>query len=471
MAVTSLSPTIPGPYAPLGWRGQALAFLRDPIALMSALRRDYGNLAAILHDYPWWLFAFGPAYNQHVLSDAALFHSTPIAPLTTPPNSALARLTNNLLTMNGETHRQQRRLMLPAFHRKRVESYRDDMVALTEAMLAGWHLGQQLDVARAMQHLTLCIASRTLFGVDATSDTSSVGTLIHDWMAALESGGVLLLPKDLPATPFRRLLRLSDQLEARITTMIAQKRADPTAQHDVLAMLLAARDEDGTALSDEELIGQASVIFIAGHETSSNALTWTLFLLAQHPRILADIQSELAGVLRGGAPTLEQLGRLPLLERVIKESMRLLPPATFMMRYTTRPTQLGPYQLPIGATVTISPYITHHSPDLYPLPERFNPARWETIAPGTYEYLPFGAGPHMCLGSTFAMLEIKIVLAILLQRYQLALRPGARIDRNVKITMSPRQGMPMVVQLPGTALLRAEVRGNIREMVELRSSG
>ena len=467
MATQPLTAAIPGPRARFGWRGQAITFLRDPIALMSALRRDYGELAGVMRNHPWWMFAFGPAYNQQVLSDAALFHSTPIAPLTTPPSSALARLTRNLLSMNGDTHRQQRRLMLPAFHRKRVEGYRDEMVTITEAALARWRAGQQIDMARAMQHLTLCIASQTLFGVDATHDAGGVGTLIHRWMDGLESGGVMLLPKDLPATPFRRLLRLSDQLEARIVAMIAHKRANPGAQHDVLSMLLAARDEDGAALSDDELIGQASVIFVAGHETSSNALTWTLFLLAQHPRVLADVQDELAAALGGAAPTVEQLATLPLLERIIKESMRLLPPATFMMRYTTRATQLGPHALPAGATVTLSPYITHHSPALYPAPERFDPARWETIAPGTYEYMPFGAGSHMCLGSTFAMMEIKIVLAMLLQRFRFELRPAARIDRRVKITMSPRWGMPMVARPRDATIRPAQVRGNVREMVEL----
>ena len=464
---TNLAAPVPGPRSMLGWNGRALAFLRDPIELMRALQRDYGQVAALLGGYPWWLFAFGPELNQQVLSNAALFHSTPIAPLATPPNSALARLTNNLLTMNGDTHRQQRRLMLPAFHRRRVEGYRDEMVVIAERFFAGWRAGQRLDVAAAMQQLTLQIASRTLFGVDAAHDSQGVGRLIHAWMAGVESGGVLLLPRDLPATPFRRLLRLSDQLEARITAMIAAKRASLAGQHDVLAMLIQARDEDGAAMTDAELIGQASVIFIAGHETSSNALTWTLFLLSQHPRALADLQDELRGALGGAAPSLEQLARLPLLDRVIKESMRLFPPATFMMRYTTGPAQLGPHEVRTGATVTVSPYITHHMPDLYPAPERFDPERWTMIDPGTYAYLPFGAGPHMCLGSTFAIMEIKLVLAILLQRFRPALASGARIDRRVKITMSPRAGMPMRLLARDALLVPGAVRGNVRDMVDL----
>jgi cytochrome P450 len=467
-ATPHIAGDVPGPRpALLGWRGQIVTFLRDPVAFMSALYREHGPVASWLSGNPTWMFGFGPAYNQQVLSDSARYLSVPIAPQATPPGTALARLTYNLLSMNGETHRQQRKLMLPAFHRKRVETYRDEMVAIAGRALDSWRAGQQLDIAAEMQRLTLCIASRTLFGVDAERDAGGVGRLIHRWMGLLESGGVYLLPRDWPATPFRQLLALSNQLEARIRTMIDQKRADPSAHHDVLAMLIQARDDDGFGLTDEQLIGQASVIFVAGHETSSNALTWTLFLLSQHPRVLADLQDELAGELRGAAPTVEQLGRLPLLDRVVKESMRLLPPATFMMRSTAAPTQFGPYHVPAGATLTVSPYMTHRLPDLYASPQRFDPARWATISPGTYEYIPFGAGPHMCIGSTFALMEIKIVLAMLLQRFQLALAPAAKIDRRVTITMSPRHGMPMLVQPRGQALAHNQPRGNIREMVEL----
>ena len=469
-ATTSPTTAVPGPRAPLlGWRGQAIRFLRDPVAFMQALYREHGRVAASAAGRPLWMFGFGAPYNQLVLSDAARFHSVPIAPLGTPPGSALARLTYNLLSMNGDIHRQQRRLALPAFHRRRVEGYRDEMVAIAERELAGWQPGQRRDIARAMQRLTLSIASWTLFGVDATADADSVGALIQRWMQLVESGAVFLLPKDLPATPMRRLLRASDELETRIRGLIAQKRANLAARGDVLSMLIQARDDDGTAMTDSELIGQTAMLFVAGHETSSNALTWTLFLLSQHPGVLADRQDELRGVLHGAAPAVEQLGRLPLLERVVKESLRLLPPAPFQMRYSAAAVQFGPYSVPAGATITLSSYITHRLPEIYPEPLRFLPERWERIDPSVYEYMPFGAGSHMCLGSTFALMEIKIVLAMILQRFRLELLPGARVDRRVTITMGPRHGMPMAL-LPADAAPRpGTVRGNIREMVDLAS--
>lgn len=468
-ATASTTTAIPGPPdSLLGWRGQAIRFLRDPVAFVQMLYANHGRVAALRAGKPGWVFGFGPEQNQQVLSDAAHFLSVPIAPMGTPSDSAVARLTYNLLSMNGATHRQQRRLVLPAFHKGRVAGYRDTMVAETERALRGWQAGQRRDIAREMRQLTLCIASQTLFGVDAAADADSVAPLTERWLAQLESVGVFLLPKPWPGTPMHRLIRTADHLEARILALIAQKRADPAPQHDVLAMLLEARDEDGTTMTDTELIGQTAVLFVAGHETSSNALSWTLFLLAQHPRILAELHEELRGELRGDAPTVEQLGRLPLLDRVVKESMRLLPPAPVQMRYSGAPFQFGQYAIPGGASVTLSAYVTHRLPELYPDPLVFNPARWETFAPTVYEYMPFGAGSHMCIGSTFATMEIKIVLAMLLQRFAFELAPGTRVDRRVTITMAPRHGLPMSLHTPDHTPRPASVRGNIHEMVAMR---
>jgi cytochrome P450 len=458
---------IPGPRAmPLvGWRGNLLRFGADPLGYVRWLHRGYGELVAFIQDRPGWMFAFGPEYNHLLLSNPDLFYSKPF--MNTPANSALERLTSGLLSMNGPPQRQRRKLMMPAFHKKRIETYRDDMVAVAQQVLDGWRPGQPLDIAREMQKLTLRIASKALFGLDTTAQADQLGSMIRRWLNLLDSMGPTLFPVDLPGMPLRRLLRLSERLEADIMAMITRKQAALGDDRDVLAMLIQARDEDGGGLSDAELIGQATVLFIAGHETSSNALTWTLFLLSQHPRVLGDLCDELSGALRGGAPSVELLDQLPLLERVIKESMRLLPPASLSLRVSTAPFQLGPYQLPRGATVFFSQYITHHMPELYPEPERFLPDRWLAINPSAYEYLPFGAGPRMCIGATFALFEIKIALALILQRYRLELRPGARIDRRLRITLSPQDGMSMTALAPNRSVTARRPRGNINEMVAL----
>ena len=449
----------------VGWRGNLVRFGSDPLGYAQQLYRTYGELVAFVAERPGWVFAFGPQYNHTLLANPDLFHSSPF--MQAPPGSALGRLTSGLLSMNGVPHRQRRKLVLPAFHRQRVESYHADMVAAVEQLLAAWRIGAQLDIAREMQKLTLRIASKTLFGLEAGPEADRLGLQIKRWLNLLDSLGPSLVPLDWPGFPLRRLLRLSDRLDANIHTMIERRRAGAADRSDVLSMLLQARDEDGASMSDAELIGQATVLFIAGHETSSNALTWTLFLLSQHPRILSDLRDELHGLLHGAAPTPAQREHLPLLDRVLKESMRLLPPASISLRVSTAPFELGPYQLPRGTTVFFSQYVTHHMPELYPQPERFLPERWAAIDPPVYAYLPFGGGPRMCIGASFALLEIKIALALIVQRFTLALRPGARIDRRLRITLAPRQGMPMIVHSPDRALPVNRPRGNIREMVEL----
>jgi cytochrome P450 len=193
-----------------------------------------------------------------------------------------------------------------------------------------------------------------------------------------------------------------------------------------------------------------------------------LFLLAQHPKIATDVLDEL-DVLHGDAPTVNQISSLPLLERVIKESMRLFPPASALGRYSTDTYELGSYQLPKGNSVTISPYITHHMPEIYTYPDQFDPNRWSTLRPTPYEYLPFGAGPRACLGAPFAMQEMKIILAMALQRYRLTVVPQALINPHLRLTVSPQHGMPMYVVTQDRAFERASVRGTVHEVVNLIS--
>jgi cytochrome P450 len=471
----STTRTIPGPRAMpiLGSRGNFLAFLRDPITYMTRVYRTYGELASMTHGDLTQVLAFGPKYNQLLLSDATLFHT--VFETITSERVKARRRGIGLLNMNGAQHKQQRRLMMPAFHRKQVESYREDMVAFTQAVLDRWQAGQCLDIAQEMRQLTLRIACQTLFGLDISRRAPDIGLLVKRLLATNQfAPTIALFPFDLPGTPFHRMLRNAERLEDEILALIARKRVLPPEQGDVLAILIHARDDEGAGMTDFELIGQTMTLLLAGHETSANTLTWTLFLLAQHPKILADLVDELDSVLRGNAPTVEQLRpegtHLPLLERVIKESLRLLPPAALVSRVSTAPFEIGPYQLPAGAIVTISQYITHRLPHLYPEPWVFKPERWERLAPSPYEYIPFGAGPRMCIGATFAMMEIKIVLAMLLQHYRLSIVSGTTVDHQVKITLSPKGGMPMIVAPQDRQFSKTEVRGTIRNLVDLTAT-
>jgi len=334
-------------------------------------------------------------------------------------------------------------------------------------MLDSWKSGQQRDMAHEMMRLTQRITAEILFGLDDPSEVYAVGDMIDHWMKMNTSYLTRLLRVDWPGTPYRRMLVLAGRLEREVLAMIDRRRANPSGGNDILSILLGAHGDEGAGISDTELIGHTTLLFGAAHETTANALTWTLFLLGQHPSIMADLLDELDGTLQGDAPAVAQLGQLPLLERVIKESMRVLPPIVYGTRVGMKPFALGAYDLPKGSMVGFSQYITHHMPELYPQPEKFLPQRWLTINPSPFEYLPFSAGPRMCIGAAFAMMTLKISLPMILRRYRLTVAPGATLDRKVTITLAPKYGMPMWIGPQDRQFAKSEVRGNIHEMVDL----
>lgn len=464
---------IPG-LAPLPLVGDRLALvrlLRDPVRVLRGLHRAHGRIAALGHRPPL-ICAFGPTYCQQILPHARDFEHFGEIPLPLPPDSAAARMQANLTVMNGERHAAQRRLLMPAFQRSAIAGYWGDMVAVTERHLARWAAPGDLDLEREMTELTLAVMLRCLFGLDLPEDPDDA--LRHvgkEMLGRMTSVATILAPVDLPFTPYGRFLRLCARIEARMLELVRARRAGAPGR-DALSILVAAHDEAGGRLTDAELVGQMSLLVTAGHETTANALTWTLLLLSQHPRVLADLHDELSGLLRGEAPTVEQLGQLPLLDAVVKESMRLVPP-TYMMflRRARGPFELGPYALPEGAMVVLSPLINHHMAEIWPEPERFAPARWSGRTATPCDFVPFGVGPRMCLGTAFAEQEIRVVLALIVQRFALVPRAGCRVDVAARgITLGPRRGVPVAVSRQARRFgAPAPVAGSIRELVELPS--
>ncbi|MBX3082164.1 MAG: cytochrome P450 [Anaerolineae bacterium] len=470
---------IPGlpPVPILGWRGNMLRFFRDPLTYLKQSQRTYGNVVAFAHggngnllatveDCPGTVFAFGEANNQAILTKTDVFQSSPMSS-TQLGHAPTTRLLSGIFSMNGTKHRQQRRLMMPAFHKKRIEGYLTDMAAMTELLLTRWQPGSQTDFHQDMMELTLQIACKTLFGVDILHGDQNIGAMIQNWIKS-NLNPLIMARVDLPGTPYRRFTRLSTELDSAMRAILDRKRASGVDEGDVLSMLIQSRDENGEQMTEDELVGQANILFFAGHETTANTLTWTIFLLACHPEIYTKVLEELDTKLGGATPTIDQLASLELLDRVIKESMRILPPVPFLLRVAMEDTDLGGYRIGRGSEVIYSPFITHHSPDLYPEPERFNPDRWLTIDPSPYAYIPFGAGLRMCIGAPFALMEAKLVLAMMLQRYRLTLA-DTKVDREVMITMSPKGGMRVLVQPQDKRPIDAPpaIQGTIRELVEL----
>ncbi len=475
--VGSARPRIPGPDSPplIGWRARVIGLLRDPILGMLRLQSRYGDIVALGHEADSPILVFAPEHNHLLLTNPDLFYnldtSSPDSLIHMPQGTAAARLLSGVAGMNGAKHRRHRRLLIPAFHKKRVEALHETLVACTQTYLRRWHVGGRYDLAREMNQLSLAMAVSGLLGLDPEQEGRAVGHTLEQWSVRALSVPVGLLPFDIPGFPYHRFLQLSDELEAVFRSVIRRKldaigAGVPGAEgKDALAILLEARADGGDSLTDSDLLGHLTTLFTAGHETTASALTWTLFLLAQHPRILGDLLDELDGVLHGVAPTLDQLRDLPLLGRVIDESMRLFPPGMWMLRTTTAPVAIGPYELPARTHIVYSPAVTHRRPDLYPDPSRFRPERWETIDPSPYEYLPFGAGPRRCLGATFAAMELKVVLPIVLQQFRIVLADGLKVDRGGTALSGPRGGLPVTLAAPPTIPPAARLRGNIHALL------
>ncbi len=478
---------VPGPPVNpiLGRLPMILRFSKDSIGYTRPLFETYGSVVSMtagggthiyspLAECPGTVFTCGADNVRTVTSQHEIYYKYPLSGRMykqrndSPRTEPLKHFGVGLFGVNSATHRQHRQLLMPAFHKQRIDSYRDDMVAITRSQLDQLTINEPVDIAQVMRLLTLRVATKTLFGSDIGEEGACIGQILQEALGMNGKLAIALLPFDIPGLPYHKLLNLFAQLDEEMRQLIHRKQVNNNDE-DVISMLIQAQDaETGLKLSEDELLGHAGVIFAAGHETSANALTWTLFLLSQHPQITQDVVDELQSVLNGEAPTVEQLSKLPLLERVIKESMRVLTPVPWNGRVTSQTTELGGYELPKGTEVFVSIYQTHHLAEIYSEPEKFNPRRWETFEPTMFEYNPFSAGSRVCIGAGFAMMEIKIVLSMLLQKYRLEYIQNQRIDRFGLIVMSPKNGIKMIVRKDRNFTQGVGgVKGNVREMVEL----
>ncbi len=460
---------IPGrpPVPLLGHIPRVFQLFADPIGVLIELRK-HGDVAAVAAGSPAFVCAFGPERNKEVLTNPTGFrHDEDF--ITGPEGSSLAKLSKVLVSINGELHKRHRKLMTPAFSKAALDGYASGIVEVSEAMIERWPIGEVADLDVLTRNLALCVAVRSLFGLDIRSGADELGALAVELVDTLTTPLTILLPYDLPGLPYRRASRLGDRMVVEIERLIARKRAASELGDDALSMLVRAVDEQG-GLSDAELIGETLTLFIAGHETTAKTLTWTLFLLERHPEILAALLDELDGVLGGRSVELADLPALPLLERVIKESMRVLTPVPILfLRVPSADIPLGRFVLPKGANVVISPYVTHHDPALYRDPERFDPERWTSLDPTPFEYLPFGAGPRMCIGAAFARQALRLILATLLQRVRFSLVRGTEVSRLTRGNiLMPKRGLMVHLQAAHRERLRVEpIKGDIGELVTL----
>jgi cytochrome P450 len=317
----------------------------------------------------------------------------------------------------------------------------------------------------------LRVTSILLFGCDVDGLAYDIGHEIERWVALNHAVGIgAFVPNAAAGASYDDLLAAATSLEQKVRALIEHRRAAGAAGDDVLSRLISAHDDSGAGMTDAELIGQTTVLFGAAHLTTANTLTWTLFLLAQHPHVAAALAEEVNATLGGSAPSLGQLEAMPLLDAVLKESMRILPASAYSHRVNVRPVQLGELRLPPGTPIIFSQVITHHMPELFPEPEAFRPERWRTITPSPYAYFPFAAGPRMCIGSSLALMILKLTLSTILQRFRFSVVPGSMIDARVDWTMlNPTAGMPMRLLPREAEFAFAPVDGSVHDLVHLEA--
>ena len=414
------------------------------------------NLVSFNHLFLHGFLINKPEYIEHVL-------------LTNHSNYSKSRflrrllgplLGEGLLISEGEFWRHQRRIAAPAFHHKRISGFVDTMVLCTEATLARWRaLTQPFDVAAEMMALTLNIVARTMFSTDVSGEVEVVRRLM-DVVVNLRPSvfDIFGLPEWLPQLKPLAYRRAIAEFEALVSRLLAERRAEGIDRGDLLSMLLTARDpETDEGMTDKQIRDEILTIFLAGHETTATALSWTWYLLARHPEAEARLHDELERVLGGRMPSYADLTELKWTRMVIEEAMRLYPPAYRILRTAIGEDRIGGVRVPPGTTIDINIYVTHRNPNLWPAPESFEPERFTPAAVALrhrFAYLPFGGGPRICIGNGFAIAEAQIILAAIAQHYRVHLAANHAVQPIGLVTLRPKNGfwVTLEARTPGAVV-------------------
>jgi cytochrome P450 len=422
-------------------------FNRDTLGFITRCR-DYGDVVRTRFFYVTAYFLYHPDDIEYVVSTNA---KNFLKAMSLRSNLFQRLVGNGLLTSEGEVWKCQRRLAQPAFHRQRISAYGEVMVDYTERMIATWKAGEVRDIHRDMMGLTLEIVVRTLFNADVSQDADKVGRALSEIVKPFSSQATIkwMLDNRLPTPAHRRFHRAAQNLDDIVYRIIDDRRASGLDQGDLLSMLLEAQDEDGSQMTDKQLRDEVMTIFLAGHETTALTLSWTWYLLAQNPLVEQKFHAELDDVLGGRLPTMADLARLKYTDMIVRESMRLYPPAYGLGREAIEECEIGGFRVPRKTQVFMFQWATQRDPRFFPEPDEFHPERWtEEFAGGLpkYAYFPFGGGPRFCIGNTFAMMEIVLVLATIGQRFRLPLVTDHPVSILPAMSLRPKDGIHVVVK-------------------------
>ena len=426
--------------------GNLLSYTADQLGYLTQCARGYGdivrlrllNVPAVLLNHPNHIEYVLVKNNRNFIKSRGERH-------------ALSHLGGGLLTSEGSFWRRQRRLVQPAFHRTRIEAYGEEMVRSTERTIDLWRDNQRRDVHQDMSRLTLEIVSRTLFGTLPSAEFEEIGDALAVIMRRFSGrGGIMFqIPERVPTPANRRFLKALRLLDRIIYKIIRDRQERGADTRDLLSVLLAVRDEEtGEGMSDKQLRDEVATIFLAGHETTANALSWAFYLLGRNRAAEQELLTELREVLGGRAPTVADLPRLRYTDMVVKEAMRLYPPVWAFGREALEDCEIGGYHVPAGTQLLMSQWVTHRDPRYFATPETFYPGRWteemEHSLP-KYAYFPFGGGPRLCIGQPFAKMEAALLLATIAQRFRLELEKEQQIIPQPSVTLRPRYGVKVML--------------------------
>ena len=415
-----------------------------------ALNARYGDVVR----FPLWpgralIIGSTPEFAQHVLQDHHRNYKKAVTYSFLEPVVG-----KGLLTSEGDFWLRQRRLVAPIFHRRRVRQYARTMVETTQELLEDWERlddGENLDVSQAMSQVTLSIAGKLLFNRDIGRDSDWIGDamlfLFRDANRRITS--LVSMPRSVPTPHNRKVKQALESLEELVYDMIDERRGRAENYDDLLSTFMLARDEDtGEQMSDIQIRDELLTFMLAGHETTSNLLSWALYLLSTHPHVRRRLEKEVDDSLDGEMPTVESVRHLEYLEQVIDETLRMYPPAWTVDREPIEDDEIHGYHIPAGSVLSVGPYFVHHNPDIWDNPEGFDPDRFAPGAEGPehrYAHFPFGGGPRMCVGADFAIMEAKLILASIVSRFHLDLTLDHKVEREGTVTLYPRYGIDMAL--------------------------
>ena len=432
--------------------GVFAAFARDPIRCMERISRWPERAIRVEPPLPWRrgappvLVLIGPEFNRQVLMATDRLRPTGIWPVRAPADSSQESLRYNYLTMHGDEHQRVTAAISPHFDRERIESHFAATKRIVRWEVERWPVGETVDVHELLRELAQHLAFALMFGETDVARIQDFGSQLAKYHAANWSRMAALIRLDLPAMPYRRVLRRAEELQAFIADWIARSggRGRP---ENICASLFDMSAGHCGGISPARAAAVLASLALASYETTTTTLTWTLVLLARNPAIMAALVEEVSAAGAVESVDLQALDALPLLDAVLKETLRLIPPVPILGFRTTRACELGGFDLPEAATVMLSPQLTHRLPELYDEPDRFWPERWFHIRPSTYEYLPFSGGPRRCPGYLFATYNMKLALATILERWHISLTRTSPIGNRYRAVTAPRRSVEMRFRL------------------------